>query len=251
MALTKKAKFENDSDVTTVENVQVQETAKAQPAAAAEVTEVAAAADVAATTAIATASASSTAVAKPGKNIPTALTDLQNQFVVDYDTFPRLMAGTGSIEDNDSRDLGEWIKLTLVSWQNQWDIVPGSQDEEAKAHLRYSSDGVTIDATGESVNEYLLKLQNEMGYTKASVKHRAVLVGILEESQKPSALVGETVQVSLSPQARKTFESYRFSRTIKAQMGTLSLDGVEKIKITALKKVAGTNKYTLLEVKGA
>lgn len=240
MALSKKAKFENDS---TEQAVAVAE----KP----EVVEQEAAADVAATTAIAVASATSTALAEPAQAVPTALASLKDVFAVEYDTFPRLIGASGSIEDGDNRDLGEWVKLKLVSWQNQWDVVPGSQDEEAKAHLRYSSDGITIDATGESVNEYLAKLQNDLGYPKASVKHRVVLVGVLEDSAKKSPLIGEPVQVSLSPQARKTFERYCFSRTIKAKMGTKSLDGAEHILITAEKKTAGTNKYTLLNVTEA
>lgn len=244
MALTKKAKFENDSAEQTAAVLDQPDTPAAETVAEA-------AADVAATTAIATASATSTAVARPAEKLPTALTHLKDTFTVEYDTFPRLLGASGSIEDGDNRDLGEWVKLRLVSWQNQWDIVPGSQDEEAKAHLRYSSDGVTIDATGESVNEYLAKLQNDLGYPKASVKQRVVLVGLLTESHKKSPLIGETVQVSLSPQARKTFERYCFSRTIKAQMGTQSLDGAENILITAVKKTAGTNKYTLLDVTAA
>lgn len=239
MALKNNPKAQFESDDAVESDVAVQDQAADETVAEAPVQTAAASAAVAIprNTALSTSS---------GPLVP-ALSDLKEAFRVDWDTFKRLVAGLGSIDDEDENDLGSWIEMHLFSWQYNWEVVPGSQDEEAKKHLGYSSDGETIDATGISVADHLDHLRS-IGYDKASVKQKLVLVGSLVASEKPSALVGETVQFSLAPQSRKTFERYCFDRTVKARLSGSPVEGAERIRITAYKKVTGTNKWTLCEV---
>lgn len=244
MALKKNPQAQFESDEGLDSDVAVAEQA-ADTTVADQVEQAAAAAAPAAT---AVAIPRNTGVSLSSGPMVPALTELKEAFRVDWDTFKRLVPGLGSIDDEDENTLGEWIEMHLFSWQYNWEVVPGSQDEEAKKHLGYSSDGVTIDATGISVNDHLDHLRS-IGYDKAAVKQKLVVVGSLVASDKPSDLVGETVQLTLAPQSRKTFERYCFDRTVKARLTGKPVEGAERIRIVAHRKVTGSNKWTLLEVQ--
>lgn len=239
------ASFEDTGADTTVVDAPAAATAQAAEPAA----EVASpAAKVTATTAIAKAQAG--ALAAPAQRIAPVLTDLKDAVRVDWDTLERLVAGTGTIDNGDGKSVGTWIKMTLMSFQDTYEVVPGDQSDEAKKLVRYSEDGVNLRESGTTVNQYLDELR-EQGYDKAALKHKNILVGILDETEKPSDLVGEVVQISLSPQSRKTFERYRLTRTAKVNMGRATAEGSEVIKITAEGKQFGKNKFTQLTVTGA
>lgn len=178
------------------------------------------------------------------------LTDLKNVVFVDFDTFPRLKAGPGQILDSDGKSLGTEIEMTLVSWQDGWDLSPGTDSDEAKKHVAYSDDGQTVKGTGMACTAYLEELRS-LGYKDAKMTQKCTLVGILDASEKTSPFLGQTVQVSLSNQARKTFDRYRMDRTIQAQMGKATTEGAERISIKAELKKFGSKDWTLLNVTGA
>lgn len=185
------------------------------------------------------------------RNSPPALEELKDAFSVQYDTFERLKSGSGNIVDANNNDLGREIAITLVSWQETWDISPGSNAPEAKKVVRYSDDGVYIKGTGQNINEYLAELRqgkiDGVAYPNASIKSKIVLVGVLEGSEKPSNLWGKTVQVSLSEQSAKTFNRHRFDASIQVTMGKReSVAGAEKIHIKAESRSSNGNNYTLL-----
>lgn len=205
------------------------------------------AAGVAAGTAIA--NAKSTAVAAPRGPMKTVLQDLRGALpAVDFGVLPRLIGSNGNVLDSDKKPLGGWVKLKLISWDAQFVVSPGDDSDEAKALVRYSRDGVTIDETGEDVKAYLERLRTVEGFTDASVKEYCELIGILEASEKANDAVGGMVQVSLSPQSRKGFEAYRLQRSVLVQMGRTQAEGSENLKITAELKTFGSNTFTLLKI---
>jgi len=194
----------------------------------------------------------STAVTKA----PPVLDDIKDAMRVDFDTFIRLKAGVGDVQDNDGVSFGKVIEMTLVSWQDNWDVSPGEDSEEAKALVKYSDDGIVLnDGTNMLVTDYVNQLK-AADWKNANIKKKATLVGILEGAENGThpvvaALLGNVVALSLSSQGRKTFDRYRFDRTIKIQMGKASPEGAEKVTITAHAKKNGKNNYTLLEVTAA
>lgn len=205
-----------------------------------------AAAKVEATTAIARAQATSVVVSGPMKAI---LADLQGALpAVDFGVLPRLTGSNGNVLDSDKKPMGTWIKLKLISWDKQFVVSPGDDSDEAKALVRYSRDGVTIDETGEDVKQYLDKLRTTDGYDDASVKEYCELIGILEAAEKANDAVGQMVQVSLSPQSRKGFEAYRLQRSVLVKMGRATQEGSEDLKITTELKTFGANTFTLLKI---
>lgn len=188
-------------------------------------------------------SATSAALASP------VLNAYKQIFEVEYDTFDRLKAGSGDIQDNDGNTLGREIEIELVSWQDAYDIGMGDNSEKAKEYVRYSDDGVTIKESNQTVNEYLEEVRPT--YPNAKVSHKLVLVGRLLAAEKDSNLIGRTVQVSLSAQARKTFDRYNFDRTLDIAQGKKPADGANVLNIKAEPRKTGTNNWTLLLVTGA
>ena len=237
MALVKKevAAFEEvDAVEGTVETVAEQ---TAQPTAADK-------AKVAATVAIAT--VKSTAVGAVGK-FSTVLSDFENVIpAMDFGVLPRLKGSNGLILDGDNNKLGDEVQITLVSWNNNYVITPGSDDDEATKLVKYSTDGVTIDATGQSVADYIEQLRNVEGMKDAEMKHYIELIGILNSSTTDSEHAGNMVQISLSPQSRKSFEAYRIQQSVKIKMGRVEAEDSEELTVRAAVKTMGKFTFTIL-----
>lgn len=187
-------------------------------------------------------SATAAALAAP------VLNAYKDVFNVEYDTFDRLKAGSGDIQDNDGNTLGREIEIELVSWQNAYDIGMGDNSAEAKDYVRYSDDGIKLKDSDQTINEYLAEVRPK--YPNAKVSHKLLLIGRLLAAEKDSNLIGRTVQVSLSAQARKTFDRYNFDRTLDIAQGKKA-DGANILNIKAEPRKTGTNNWTLLLVTGA
>jgi len=188
-----------------------------------------------------------------GGKMAMALDDLKDLFTVDYDTFERLKSGSGNIVDSQNNSLGSQIALRVLSWQDAWDISPGSQVPEAKKVVKYSDDGVRTKDTGELITEYLDRLRSGdvdgVKYPGAKIAPKKVIVGVLEGAEKPTNLLGKTVQVSLSTQSAKSFDRHRFDFTLQQQMGKRStVDGADCVLINAEARSSNGNNYTLLLV---
>ena len=192
------------------------------------------------------AKAANTSVGKVGK-FQTALSDFENALpAIDFGVLPRLKGSQGAILDSDNKTLGDEVSLTVISFNNQYVVTPGEDDDESTKFVKYSSDGITIDATGQLVSEYIAQLVTVDGYPNAEMKHYLEVVGILNKTAKPSELVGEMVQVSMSPQSRKAFEAYRLQRSVKIRMGRATAEGSEEIIIRAVTKTMGKFTFTVL-----
>ena len=174
------------------------------------------------------------------------LNAFKDAFSVEYDTFERLKAGAGDIQDNSGNSLGREIAIELRSWQHAWDIGMGDDSAKAKEFVRYSDDGVTIKDSGQTIADYLEEVRPM--YPNAKVAQKMVLVGVLLAAENPTNLLDRTVQVSLSSQARKTFDRYNFDRTFDVASGKQPAEGSNVLSIKALPKKTGTNNWTLLQV---
>lgn len=174
------------------------------------------------------------------------LNAFKDAFSVEYDTFERLKAGAGDIQDNSGNSLGREIAIELRSWQHAWDIGMGDDSAKAKEYVRYSDDGVTIKDSGQTIADYLEEVRPM--YPNAKVAQKMVLVGVLLAAENATNLLDRTVQVSLSSQARKTFDRYNFDRTFDVASGKQPAEGSNVLSIKALPKKTGTNNWTLLQV---
>lgn len=132
-------------------------------------------------------------------------------------------SGGGFWINKTEKKLGDTIKVDLISFNLRWVITPGADDDEATEHVRYSSDGVTIDTTGESVTDYIRNLREVEGYKKAAKKAYIDLWVELVEAN--GAVIApeerETYKVQLSPQSVDEFQFFQLKRGVKESRGLL------------------------------
>lgn len=165
---------------------------------------------------------------------------------VDWDTLNRLKASQGRIAFGDV-NLGEWIEFSLLSWQDNYLVSPGSDTDEAKALAKYSDDGKTIKDTGEDINAYMQRLK-DMGYTDCRLGKRCVLAFELIDCDKDAAVdEGMLFQCDLAPTSRAAFERYRIQSALDIGKSRATGDDVIRIRATATIKKNGKNEYTQLD----
>lgn len=177
---------------------------------------------------------------------------LKDALRVDWDTLNRLKANQGRITW-DKVNLGEWFEFSLMSWQDNWLVSPGSDSDEAKQFAKYSDDGKTIKETGEDIQVYLQRLK-DLGYEDARLGKRCVLAMELIDCDKDVDTVDEGMlfQIDLAPTSRASFERYRVQSALDIGRGRATGDDVVRIRATAVVKTGGGNKeYTQLEFSRA
>lgn len=177
---------------------------------------------------------------------------LKDALRVDWDTLNRLKANQGRVTW-DKVNLGEWFEFSLMSWQDNWLVSPGSDSDEAKQFAKYSDDGKTIKDTGEDIQVYLQRLK-DLGYEDARLGKRCVLAMELIDCDKDVDTVDEGMlfQIDLAPTSRASFERYRVQSALDIGRGRATGDDVVRIRATAVVKTGGGNKeYTQLEFSRA
>lgn len=177
---------------------------------------------------------------------------LKDALRVDWDTLNRLKANQGRITW-DKANLGEWFEFSLMSWQDNWLVSPGSDSDEAKQFAKYSDDGKTIKETGEDIQVYLQRLK-DLGYEDARLGKRCVLAMELIDCDRDVDTIDEGMlfQIDLAPTSRASFERYRVQSALDIGRGRATGDDVVRIRATAVVKTGGGNKeYTQLEFSRA
>lgn len=206
-----------------------------------------------------TASAS-TQVAVPVKaGLPVAsggkFTDFFAQFAnalppVGFGTLPRLIGTNGFIfvKGNNTPDvkLGERIEISLLSFHDEYVLSPGG-DSAPKELVKYSLDGETIEGTGQPCAAYIEYLVAQ-GYKDAKKKRYVHLLGTLEHADQKTDLIGDIVDVSISPDGVKPWEGYRLQRSAKISRGGVAAEGSERISVTALAKSGNGRNWVSLVV---
>lgn len=220
----------------------------AAPAAAAPAAAAAAAAPAA--------PAASTAVTAVDKNALTAgmfnladmnvIATLKDRLRLEWNTLDRIQATNGVFMDKGKDlSLGDEVQLRLLTWQDVWQISPGSDDKEAKDHVRYCDNPNTL-PDGTPVVDYLTRLREEFRYTKASCDHRVVLGGVLEAVSKDSRLLGELVQIDLPKTSKAEFDKYQAGTAYKVGKGLLKPHQAQVMTMTAEPVSANGRNWTIV-----
>lgn len=166
-----------------------------------------------------------------GKGMTNPLVDLKNAFKtagieVDYATFPRLRVDAGCIASTEGKEAGDYIELQVISYSPSWTVTTGTDGKESKEHVRFSDDGKVTNPAGDSdewantpLEEYKAHLV-ELGFEKAAIKEYEVIYGIALDCQEADfPHLNEVVALSLAPESRKKFDSYKINRALQARMG--------------------------------
>lgn len=173
--------------------------------------------------------AAAPAVARPSMAIAgLVFEDNKDKFVAPFGTLPRLKASNGNVMDDKDRLLGDFIDVQIVSWNHIY--VVGPCDNKAPSELvRYSYDNQTFDdGTGDTVADYLAELKGE--WPQAASKKYGEVVALLNQAAKPSDLIGELVQLQLSPTSLSAFEGFRLQHTFKLSQGLVSSETADQIR---------------------
>lgn len=174
------------------------------------------------------------------------ISECKDKYRVDYDTLDRVQANNGNFLDigKAKQSIGDTMQMQLMSWQDTWQLSPGSDDKEALEYVRYSDDGVTT-TKGENVQEFLNKVRTI--YPKASFTHRCTLVGVLVGSSKDSRLQGELIQIDLAQTSKKEFDKYKIGTAFKIGKGLLSAEAALTMTMTAEVTSAKDKSWTLVK----
>lgn len=195
-----------------------------------------------ATTAVATTTANAVAVSNDsGKAFANEVTAMKGALDLSYGNFKSFKGNNGIIKgtgnDKDAK-LGKWVQVTMVAWDEHYEVSPGVSDKTAKDFVAYSKDGKTIDRVigqdqnanwaGQPVADYVKYLKAEEGYSKADCRP-FIDVGclLLDADNKDTDLLGEMIQLTLSQSSAPSFKAYEQSLKAKAM---LAAKGV-KIKL--------------------
>lgn len=155
---------------------------------------------------------------------------MKDQIPVDYNTFPQINITNGNFVDRESKVvLGDTLVFELLSYQDSYTVSP-EDDKAPKEMVRYSDDQVTC-SDGTLVKDHLDFLR-AAGYPQARVKQRAVVVGCIESTSKPSKFVDEIMQFDLSPASRKHWQRFMANTIILLRKGKRTEEQLRKIKAT-------------------
>lgn len=215
--------------------------------------------------AVVAAPAATTAVAVTKPQVPSAaaqfssatdvISSLKNAMPVTFDMLIPLIATNGNVcKRSDKKPVGDQVVFELMSWQDSYTLTPGD-DKAPKDLIRYSDDGIVCNdgivcSDGTLVTDHLAYLRS-LGFAKAALKQRAVVVGSIISCSRTPELDDELVQFDLSPQSRASFLNYALGCVNKIRLGKLTSEQVTKIKATAEVVSMGGNPFTKLMFSAA
>jgi hypothetical protein len=184
-------------------------------------------------------------VAKPSfGSITNPITGLKDAVKVAYDSLTCLVASNGNfLERETKKSVGDEIVFELLSWQDSY-VVQAGDDKAPKETVKYSDDGVVC-SDGTLVKEHLEALR-EMGYEKAGVKERAVVVGSVVSCTKGPQLVDDLVQFDLSPKSKGKFSRYQLMALNALRLGKATAESVTKVRARTELATAGDKTYTVV-----
>lgn len=187
------------------------------------------------------------APAKTNSAIVKILDDVENYFPVEFGVLPRLKASNGNLIDGDDNLLGDAIDLQVVSWNRNFVAGPCSNNAPTDL-VKYSLDRDAFADGSGTLDDHINELK-DAGYPDACIKEYYEVVAELVKAAKPTELIGELVQLQLSPTSVKEFEKYRLQTSFKIARGRLSEEQGSFVKASAVVVSAKGNTWTKMTFK--
>ena len=170
----------------------------------------------------------------------------KDAFKVDWNTLHRIQAVQGSFVDveNNKKEIGKSITLELLSFQDNYQISPGTDVESDAQYVRYSDDGITT-TMGENCAEYIAAMK-EAGYEAVKMAKRCTLAGIVHVADDPE-MVNQMVQIDLPPTSKNMFDRFQMQASLDVARGIRQEDQLNPMKMTARVQSKGKNSWTVVE----
>lgn len=157
--------------------------------------------------------------------------NLKDAYPVEFNTLTAILPAQGRFSLKETgQALGTKITLDLLSYQDNYVVSP-NDDKAPKEHVRYSNDGVTC-SDGTPCLQHLADLK-ELGYSKAKINSRNVIVGALLNAESTKDIDGTLVQIDLSPMSKAQFLRYQIQTAYDVSKGNKRADEVKTVVLTA------------------
>lgn len=181
------------------------------------------------------------------KRIGPAYEDFRNVIdpaSMEFNTFPRITVGLDGFSDDNKKELGKKIKIQLLSFNDRYVCSPGVMNAETTELVKFSTDGKSIDGTGQDCMEYIKQLRDVDGYTDASLKHYMTVYGLLTFANDKELPVEDqgVVGVQVPPQSRAFFTRLQVDTGIKLAQRLIS-EAPETLVLTQEKADGKNAKY--------
>lgn len=176
--------------------------------------------------------------------------NLKDAYPVQFDSLTGILASQGRFSLRETgQQLGTKITLELMSYQDNYVVSP-NDDKAPKEHVRYSDDGITC-SDGTPCLTHLADLK-ELGYEKAKINARNIVVGALLSAEATKDLDGTLVQIDLSPKSKAQFDRYQIQTAYDLSKGKVTPDAVKVVVLTAdVATNAAKQQYTLVRFNTA
>lgn len=183
-----------------------------------------------------------------------------------YGNYPVYKGNNGEIVNiNDNKDsLGRWVKVSMIAWDDHYEVSPGSQSEKSKEAVAYTKDGVTIDSVigkerfggwvGKNAMDYVNFLRDEEDFSEAGIRRFIDVACVVHEYESGADIAGEIIQITLSESSIPSFSAYQEKLKAKAKAVARGIPGVvvpeDPFTFYFLRELAekGSNKWTKLKV---
>lgn len=205
------------------------------------------------TTALATPSGGAVA-AVMGRPVDLIDQQFKNKLQVDWNTLMRLQANNGNFlhMEKNKLSMGDRLVMQLLSYQDSYQISPGTDDPAGLAVVRYSNDGITT-TKGENCLQYIAEAK-DAGWVDTKMTQRVTLVGLIvslpgDRSGEGAKLVGEMFQIDLSATSRQMFDRFRLKKAVEAGRGLVLADAPDLglLELTASVKSQNNKTWTVVE----
>ena len=189
------------------------------------------------------------AVAAPKRNssMVKLYADIENAFVAEFGVLPKIKASNGNCMDSDDKILGDSIDVQIMSWNKQFVVGPCANEAPAEL-VKYSYTRDFFEDGSGSLNEYVQELK-AAGWVNAAIKEYYDVVCVLNKAAKPSALVGEMVQLQLSPTSVKAFNGFCLQTAFKIARGLLPENAGSEVTVTSEVVSSKGNSWTKFNFK--
>lgn len=193
------------------------------------------------------------ALGKPVGKVNRLFEDRVDQMVAPYGTFPRIKTGSGDFVDGEGVQYGTWLLFEMLSYNELFVVSPNSDSkdkavqEEEKAAIRYSYDGVNLDDGTGTVADYIEALKPDWPGCTPSVKNYRECVGILHNCDKAAVaedVIGQMVQLQLAPSSRNKHEGHIMAMSFHVHRGIYTEDEAAMMKIKAKSASGGGYNWT-------
>ena len=170
--------------------------------------------------------------------------------------FKRIVASNGGCEESSSKvDLGKYMDVQVLSVSTRYMIVPVADDKDktARKFCRCSYDGETIfnsDGDAITIDEYIESVSDVYPEFQPLKKYSDVFGLILHTADKAfeeTAKGWGIVQISVSPTAIQSLNSYSMQTKLFIARGQLPTEKQNCIRVNAVKKSNDANSWTVFD----